>query len=367
MPLNTTPEIIDDIRAGKMVILMDDEDRENEGDLVIAAEHITPEAINFMAKYGRGLVCLTITQARNDQLKLWPQSRRNNSPYHTAFTVSIEAAEGVTTGISAADRARTILAATAKDARPEDLVQPGHIFPIVAREGGVLTRAGHTEASTDLARLAGLEPAAVIVEILKEDGSMARRPELEQFAAAHDIKIGTIADLIAYRLAREQTIARIAQCELPTAYGNYTLTAYQSIYDKDRLHYALTKGHIQASRPTFVRVHVQNTLGDLFHADLRERTHTLQEALQRLAQEPDGIIVVLDDAQSHNDIISRMVAFSHNNPPPKRPQEQDLRTYGIGAQILIDQGVGKMRLLSAPYKFTGISGYQLEVSEYLAE
>ena len=367
MPLNTTPEIIDDIRAGKMVILMDDEDRENEGDLVIAAEHITPEAINFMAKYGRGLVCLTITQARNDQLKLWPQSRRNNSPYHTAFTVSIEAAEGVTTGISAADRARTILAATAKDARPEDLVQPGHIFPIVAREGGVLTRAGHTEASTDLARLAGLEPAAVIVEILKEDGSMARRPELEQFAAEHDIKIGTIADLIAYRLEREQTIARIAQCELPTAYGSFTLTAYQSIYDKNRLHYALSKGHIQASRPTFVRVHVQNTLGDLFHANLNERTHTLQEALQRLAQEPDGIIVVLDDAQSHNDIISRMVAFSHNNPPPKRPQEQDLRTYGIGAQILIDQGVGKMRLLSAPYKFTGISGYQLEVSEYLAE
>jgi len=196
---------------------------------------------------------------------------------------------------------------------------------------------------------------------------MARRPELEQFAAEHDIKIGTIADLIAYRLEREQTIARIAQCELPTAYGSFTLTAYQSIYDKNRLHYALTKGHIQASRPTFVRVHVQNTLGDLFHADLRERTHTLQEALQRLAQEPDGIIVVLDDAQSHNDIISRMVAFSHNNPPPKRPQEQDLRTYGIGAQILIDQGVGKMRLLSAPYKFTGISGYQLEVSEYLAE
>ena len=169
------------------------------------------------------------------------------------------------------------------------------------------------------------------------------------------------------RLEREQTIARIAQCELPTAYGSFTLTAYQSIYDKNRLHYALTKGHIQASRPTFVRVHVQNTLGDLFHANLNERTHTLQEALQRLAQEPDGIIVVLDDAQSHNDIISRMVAFSHNNPPPKRPQEQDLRTYGIGAQILIDQGVGKMRLLSAPYKFTGISGYQLEVSEYLAE
>ena len=348
MPLNSTQEIINDLRAGKMVILMDDEDRENEGDLIMAAEHITPEAINFMTKYGRGLVCLTITQARNDQLNLWPQSRHNTSPYHTAFTVSIEAAEGVTTGISAADRARTIHAATAKNARPEDLVQPGHIFPIVAREGGVLVRAGHTEASTDLARLAGLEPAAVIVEILKEDGSMARRPELETFAAEHNIKIGTIADLIAYRLEREQTIARIAQCELPTEYGTFTLTAYQNIYDNDRLHYALSKGKIQAARPTFVRVH-------------------LQEALQRLAQEPDGIIVVLDEAENNNDILSRMVAFTHNNPPPKRPQEQDLRTYGIGAQILIDQGVGKMRLLSAPYKLTGISGYQLEVSEYLSE
>lgn len=366
MTLSTTEEIIEDIRAGKMVILMDDEDRENEGDIVMAAEYIRPEDINFMAKYGRGLVCLTITQERNDRLKLWPQSgSRNTSPFHTAFTVSIEAAQGVTTGISTADRACTIRTAVAKDAKPEDLVQPGHIFPIVAREGGVLTRAGHTEASTDLARLAGLEPAAVIVEILKEDGSMARRSDLAIFAEQHGLKIGTIADLIAYRLAREQTITRVSQCILPTEYGDFTLTAYQSIFAPTGLHFALTKGKIQTNKPTFARVHVQNTLGDLFHAKLSERTYSLQNALKRLAQEPEGIIVVLNDAQSDADIVSRMVAFSRNSSPPRHPQEQDLRTYGIGAQILIDQGIGKMRLLSAPYKFTGISGYHLEVTEYL--
>ena len=363
----STAEILADFRAGKMVILIDDEDRENEGDLLIAADFVTPEAINFMARHARGLVCLTLTEERCRRLRLPLMTAVNGTKMSTNFTMSIEAAEGVTTGISAADRARTIQAAVAADAKPSDIVQPGHVFPVMARPGGVLTRAGHTEAGCDLGALTGLTPSAVICEIMKEDGTMARLPDLIEFAREHGLKIGTIADLIAYRLEREQTIARIAQCELPTEYGTFTLTAYQNIYDNDRLHYALSKGKIQAARPTFVRVHVQNTLGDLFHASLSERTHTLQEALQRLAQEPDGIIVVLDDAQSHNDIISRMVAFSHNNPPPKRPQEQDLRTYGIGAQILIDQGVGKMRLLSAPYKFTGISGYQLEVSEYLAE
>ncbi|MBV7435222.1 3,4-dihydroxy-2-butanone-4-phosphate synthase [Cardiobacteriaceae bacterium TAE3-ERU3] len=364
MNLNTTEEIIADLKAGKMVIIMDDEDRENEGDLMMIAEHITPEAINFMAKYGRGLVCLTISQARCDRLKLWPQATNNASAFSTNFTVSIEAAEGVTTGISAHDRARTIQAAVAENAQPTDLVQPGHIFPIVAREGGVLIRAGHTEAGCDFARLAGCEPAAVIVEILKDDGTMARRPDLEIFAAEHGLKIGTIADLIAYRLEREQTVTQVAQCELPTAYGTFKLAAYQSILD-ETLHYALVKGTIPADQPTFVRVHVQNALGDLFHAKLSERTYSIDDALTCLAQEPHGIIVVIDEAHTNNDILARMHAFTHNDPPPKRAQEQDLRTYGIGAQILIDQGVSKMRLLSTPYKFTGLSGYQLEVSEFI--
>lgn len=366
MTIHSTEEIIADLRAGKMVIIMDDEDRENEGDLMILAEHITPEAINFMTKYGRGLICLTINQARNDRLKLWPQAMNNGSQFATNFTVSIEAAEGVTTGISAYDRATTIKKAVAKEALPEDLVQPGHVFPIVAREGGVLVRAGHTEAGCDFARLAGFEPAAVIVEILKDDGTMARRPDLETIAEEHGLKIGTIADLIAYRLAREQIVVQISTCELPTRYGTFTLTAYQSILDKT-LHYALVKGKISPQKATFVRVHVQNPFSDLFGAPLSERNFTLDDALSRLAQEEEGIVVVLDEGEKQNHIINRMHAFAHQNPPPKPQQEDDLRTYGIGAQILIDQGVRRMRLLSTPYKFTGLSGYQLEVSEFLTE
>ncbi|SUO97161.1 bifunctional 3,4-dihydroxy-2-butanone-4-phosphate synthase/GTP cyclohydrolase II [Suttonella ornithocola] len=364
MPLNTTEEIIADLSAGKPIILMDDEDRENEGDLVVLAEHITPEAINFMVKHARGLVCLTITKERAAQLGLRPQTECNTAAYSTAFTVSIEAAQGVTTGISTQDRAHTILAAVAKNASPKDIVQPGHIFPITAQDGGVLVRAGHTEASTDLARLAGYEPAGVICEILKEDGTMARRPDLEAFAQKHHLKIGTIADLIAYRLSREKTIIQLSTCELPTKYGTFTLTAYQSIIDKS-IHYALVKGKIQSEKPTFVRVHVQNTLSDLFSAELSERHYRLDDALARLSNEKEGIIVILDDGQTTTDILNRMYAFAHNTPLPKRKQEQDLRTYGIGAQILLDQGVRKMRLLSAPYKFTGLSGYQLEVLEFL--
>lgn len=366
MSINTTEEIIADLAAGKMVIIMDDEDRENEGDMMMLADHVTPEAINFMAKYGRGLVCLTITQARSDQLKLWPQATNNTTHFSTNFTVSIEAAEGVTTGISAYDRATTIKAAVAKDAKPQDLVQPGHVFPVVAKEGGVLVRAGHTEAGCDFGRLAGATPAAVIVEILKDDGTMARRPDLEIFAKEHGLKIGTIADLIAYRLSREQSIAQISSCELPTKYGKFMLTAYQSLLDHS-LHYALVKGKITPEKPTFVRVHVRNDFSDLFHAQLDERHFDLDEAIARLAQEEDGIIVVLGSNQSRDEIVSRMHAFTHHNPPPKRRQEDGLRTYGIGAQILIDQGVRHMRLLSTPYKFTGLSGYQLEVSEFLSD
>ena len=367
MALNSTEELIAEIRAGRMVILMDDEDRENEGDLVMAAEFISPEAINFMARYGRGLICLTIDQARNDQLKLWYQAGQNSSPFHTNFTVSIEAASGVTTGISAADRAHTIKVATAEHAQPSDLVQPGHVFPIVAKDGGVLVRAGHTEASTDLARLAGLRPAGVIVEILNEDGSMARRPQLERFAAEHNIKIGTIADLISYRLSREQTVMRLSQCELPTEFGNFSLTAYQSIFDRQRLHYALTKGKIEGTRPTFVRVHVQNALTDLFHGRLPERNVSLTQALERLAREDSGVLVVIDDGQEPQDILSRMHGFAHGQRPPRPSEEQHLRSYGLGAQSLSDQGVRKMRLLSAPYKLTAVSGYQLEIEEFIGE
>lgn len=362
--MNTTEEIIADLQQGKMVVIMDDEDRENEGDLMLVAEHVSPEAINFMATHGRGLICLTITQARNDQLKLWPQTSRNNAVYSTNFTVSIEAAVGVSTGISAHDRAKTIRDAVAKNARPEDIVQPGHVFPIVAREGGVLVRAGHTEAGCDFARLAGYEPAAVIVEILKEDGTMARRPDLEKFAQKHGLKIGTIADLIRYRLAQEKTIMPVGSCELPTHYGVFTLTAYQSLLD-ERLHYAITKGSIREEDATFVRVHVQNPLADLFDAKLSERTHTLHDALSRLREEAHGVIVVIDEGVSNDELLKRIRSFSHGQQPPKRASQEELRTYGIGAQILSDQGVGKMRLLSSPYNFAGLSGYQLEVCEYL--
>lgn len=365
MTLNTTEELIADIQAGKMVILMDDEDRENEGDLVMASDFISPEAINFMITHGRGLVCLTINQQRQEQLKLWYQSGRNTSPFHTNFTVSIEASEGVTTGISASDRAHTIKVATAPNAKPEDLVQPGHIFPIVARDGGVLVRAGHTEASVDLARLAGCSPSGVIVEILNEDGSMARRPQLEVLAEKFGLKIGTIADLIAYRLAREQTVLPVESCTLPTEYGEFQLTAYQSAFSAEGLHYALTKGTIHPDQPTFVRVHVQNVLSDCFQALLPERHFSLHTALKRLSEEENGVLVVLDDGQNQSDILGRMRAFSAPQHQPKRSTEQNLRTYGIGAQILIHQGVRKMRLLSAPYHFSALSGYQLEIEEFI--
>src|SRR5690554_5976870 len=255
--LNTTEEIIEDIKAGKLVILMDDEDRENEGDLIMAAECVTPAAINFMARYGRGLICLTLTEERCQQLRLPLMVDQNNSPYATNFTVSIEAAEGVTTGISAADRARTVQAAVAKDAKPSDLVMPGHIFPLKAKPGGVLNRAGHTEAGCDLARLAGFEPAAVIVEILNEDGTMARRDDLFKFAREHNLKIGTVADLIAYRIKHERTVERVAETELPTEYGNFRLYAYQDTVS-NAMHFALVRGSVMPDEPVLVRVHVQN-------------------------------------------------------------------------------------------------------------
>lgn len=362
--LNSTEELIADLALGRPIILMDDEGRENEGDLVVVAERINPELINFMVKHCRGLVCLTITEEKAEELNLRPQTQHNTAQYSTAFTVSVEAAQGVSTGISAFDRAHTILTAVKKGAKPSDLVQPGHIFPITAKKGGVLVRAGHTEASSDLARLAGFEAAGVICEILKDDGTMARRPDLELFAKEHNLKIGTIADLIAYRLAREKSIKRVSSCELPTKYGNFMLTAYQSMFS-DTLHYALVKGEIKPEESTFVRVQVKNNLSDLFGANLPEKNYSLDEALQALSRENSGVLVVLDAEEKPEGIIKRMEQFSSGENPQKLRADQAIKTYGIGAQILLDQNVKAMRLMSEPYKLKGFSGYQLEIKEFL--
>lgn len=364
MTLNTIDEILADLAEGKMVIMMDDEDRENEGDLIMAADTVTPQAINFMAKHGRGLICLPMTEARANLLKLWPQSMSNNARFSTNFTVSIEAAEGVTTGISAADRAVTIKAATAKDAKPEDVVQPGHIFPIVAQPGGVLTRAGHTEASCDLAKLAGFSPTAVIVEILNDDGTMARRPDLEIFAKKHNLKIGTIADLIEYRLEREKTVEKMAENEIEIDGNSLRLVVYQDAVDEN-LHYALVKGQIHADLPTFVRVHVRSDFSDLFHAKVGDRTWTLDEAIAKLHQQDSGVIVVLGDDSENNDIIMAVHEL-HEQAGKKKTIKKTRATYGIGAQILTDLGVQKMRLLSKPTKFNSMSGFHLEVVEYVS-
>ena len=364
--LNTTQEIIDDLRQGKMVIIMDDEDRENEGDLLLAADCVTPETINFMARYGRGLICLTLTKERCERLRLPLMVNDNQSPHTTAFTVSIEAARGVTTGISAADRATTIAAAVAPDAGPKDIVMPGHIFPIMAQPGGVLVRAGHTEAGCDLARLAGFTPAAAIVEIMNEDGTMARRPDLETFAQTHGIKIGTIADLIHYRVLTEKAVRRECECELPTAYATFRLVAYRDTIDNE-LHLALTLGEINPERPTLVRVHLQNTLCDLFGTTHNACGWPLQDVMRQVAAAGEGVIVVLRNRDSSADILARLKDFKlhdSDDPVPVRPDRGELRTYGIGAQILSDLGVRKMRVMSAPRAMHGISGFDLEVVEY---
>ncbi len=366
MALNTTEELIEDIRAGRMVILMDDEDRENEGDLVMAAEKVTADDINFMAKYGRGLICLTLTRERCRQLDLPLMVQDNRAQLSTAFTVSIEAAEGVTTGISAADRARTVQAAVAPDAKPSDIVMPGHVFPLMAQPGGVLTRAGHTEAGCDLARLAGLEPAAVIVEILNEDGTMARRPDLEKFAAQHGLKIGTIADLIHYRIENEKTVERVSECDLPTEFGDFRLVAYRDSIDGD-VHLALVYGEVDYDQPVLVRVHVQGMLCDLLAATTSDCGWPLRRALQRVAREGAGIVIVLGKPEDPEALIRRIEHYRESGTQaelPRRPREE-LRTFGIGAQILADLGVKQMRVLSAPVKMHAIQGFGLEVVEYV--
>jgi len=367
MQLDPIEEIIEDIRRGRMVIIMDDEDRENEGDLIMAAEKVRPQDINFMSMHGRGLICLTLTRERCQQLRLPLMVSDNQTPNRTNFTVSIEAAEGVTTGISAADRARTVQAAVAPDARPEDLVQPGHIFPLMAQSGGVITRAGHTEAGCDLARLANLEPAAVIVEILNEDGSMARRPDLERFARQHGIKIGTIEDLIRYRMQHEKTMECVAETEFPTSFGDFRLYAYQDMIENG-LHLALVAGPIDPEKPTNVRVHVENLLCDTLGAK-HGCGWPLHDAMQRVAEMGSGVVVILRKPESPRELVQRIHQYqlSGGCPADDRRQEvpEDLRTYGIGAQILSDLGVRRMRLMSAPKIFHGIAGFDLEIVDYI--
>tara|TARA_R110000787_G_scaffold42983_6_gene105343 strand:+ start:2872 stop:4041 length:1170 start_codon:yes stop_codon:yes gene_type:complete len=368
--LDYISDILADFKAGKMVIMMDDEDRENEGDLIMAASAVRAQDINFMARYGRGLICLTLTAERCRQLRLPLMVTQGDDMHRTAFTVSIEAAEGVTTGISAHDRAQTIQAAVKADARPTDLVQPGHIFPLMAEAGGVLARAGHTEAGCDLARLSGFEPASVIVEILNEDGTMARRPDLEKFAREHDLKIGTIADLIRYRLDNEHSIERVAETHIQTEFGEFHLVSYQDAVD-GTVHLALIKGKVDPNNPTLVRVHLRNTLSDMIGAESEHFAWPLRRAMKRIAEEGSGIIIVLRKAEASRDLIQQIVGLNRGGPAPDDhsgdpgSDPKVLRTYGIGAQILFDLGVRRMRVLSAPKRLHGLSGFGLEVVEYV--
>ena len=367
MSLNTTQELIKEIQDGRMIILMDDEDRENEGDLVIAASHVSSEDINFMARYGRGLICLTLTDKHCKKLNLPLMTNHSNTGFTTNFTVSIEAAEGVTTGISAADRALTIKKAVAPDAKATDLVQPGHVFPLMAQSGGVLSRAGHTEAGCDLSRLAGLQPSAVIVEILNEDGSMARRDDLEKFAEKHALKIGTISDLISYRKENEKTVEHITECNLPTQYGEFILHAYQDTLKK-RLHLALVKGILVPDEPTLVRVHIENPISDLTGSLAKDRGWPVNDVLKRFSREERAVLVILCNQYTSIELINQIESYrlSKNKIDKKNTNVVwDTRTIGLGAQILSDLGIKKMRLLSAPKHIHALSGFGLEIVEYI--
>lgn len=361
MRISAIEDIIADLKQGKMVILVDEEDRENEGDLVLAADFVTAEAINFMATHGRGLICLTLTEERCHQLDLPLMVSTNRAPLGTNFTLSIEAASGVTTGISAADRARTIEVAVKADAKPQDIVQPGHIFPLMAQKGGVLVRAGHTEAGCDLARLAGVTPASVICEILNEDGSMARLPDLMNFARKHQLKIGAIADLIQYRSQTESLVIRVAERSIQTLYGEFLLIAYRDEI-ANTVHLALVKGDIDPAMETLVRVHEPLSVVDLL--DIHDFSHSwsIHEAMKLIADTGQGVIVLLHRKESSLKLIERIeLKESHLSSVTKA----DLRHHGIGAQILKDLHVGKMRLLAAPRKMPSVTGFGLEVTSYV--
>ncbi len=371
MSVSTIKEAIVDIKSGRMVILVDDEDRENEGDLCMAAEFVTPEAINFMARYGRGLICLTLTEDNADKLRLMPMVRENRSRFGTAFTVSIEAKQGVTTGISAADRATTVLAAVADDAKPEDLVSPGHIFPIRAKKGGVLVRTGQTEGSVDLARLAGLKPAGVICEIMKDDGTMARMPDLEVFAGEHHLKIVTIRDLIDYRMQHESLIRRAATAQLPTKYGGeFNLIVYENDVDEIQ-HVALVKGEIKPEDAVLVRVHSECLTGDTFGSVRCDCGDQLHQAMKMVEAEGKGVIVYMHQEGRGIGLINKIKAYELQDQGMDTVEanialgfKPDLRDYGIGAQILADIGVRKIRLLTNnPKKVVGLEGYGLTIVE----
>lgn len=368
--ISPVTDIVAELRAGRMVILVDEEDRENEGDLVMAAEFVTPEAINFMVTHGRGLVCLTLTEERCQQLDLPLMAVRNGTRFGTNFTVSIEAAEGVETGISAADRAKTVRAAVARDARPTDLVQPGHIFPLKAENGGVLIRAGHTEAGCDLTRMAGLTPAAVICEILNPDGTMARLPQLIEFAQQHNLKIGTIADLIQYRSAHESMVERLFDQNMQTPWGAFRAIGYKDLAS-GAPHLALVHGNITADTETLVRVHEPTTVIDMLCADSDDHSWSIPAALKTIAKAPSGVVVMLNCQGSEEKIFEQ---FNLRSEQPAgtvstaaAEHRYDLRTYGIGAQILRDLDVGQARLLARPRKMPSMTGFALTVTGYLTE
>jgi 3,4-dihydroxy 2-butanone 4-phosphate synthase/GTP cyclohydrolase II len=370
MPIASIEEVLEDFRQGKMIILVDDEDRENEGDLTMAAEKVTPEAINFMARFGRGLVCLALAPDIIERLRIPMMVSRNTSPFNTAFTISIEAKRGVTTGISAGDRATTILTAVNDKTKPEDLVSPGHVFPIRSRKGGVLVRTGQTEGSVDLAKIAGLKPAAVICEIMKDDGTMARMPDLEIFAAEHNLKIATIADLVAYRTRHESFVHRRATTRLPTYYGEFTAIAYENDVD-DNQHLALVKGEIQPEEPVLVRVHSECLTGDVLGSLRCDCGDQLVSAMQMVESAGNGVILYMHQEGRGIGLVNKLRAYELQDQGADTVEanealgfKADLRDYGIGAQILRDLGVRKMRLMTNnPKKIIGLEGYGLKVVE----
>jgi len=366
-PVSISPveDIVADMKAGRIVILVDEEDRENEGDLVLASDHVTPEAINFMARFGRGLICLTLTRERCEYLKLPPMAARNGTVYSTAFTVSIEAAEGVTTGISAADRSRTIEVAVAKATQPTDLVQPGHVFPLQAVDGGVLMRAGHTEAGCDLAAMAGCSPSSVICEIMKDDGTMARLPDLQIFAAEHGLKIGTIADLIAYRSRTESLVHKVSSRAMHTAHGEFTANAYKDM-TSGAVHLALVKGTWGNDAEVLARVHEPLSVLDALEPNRVMHSWGLDAALSRISADGTGVVVLLNCGESGEQLLNQFDGTARSAQAPERGR-MDLRSYGVGAQILRDCGVQKMRLMGNPRRMPSMAGYGLEITGYLSK
>ena len=365
VPISPVEEIVAEMKAGRIVILVDEEDRENEGDLVLAADHVTPEAINFMARFGRGLICLTLTRERCEYLRLPPMATRNGTVYSTAFTVSIEAAEGVTTGISAADRARTIQVAVDKASRPSDLVQPGHVFPLQAVDGGVLMRAGHTEAGCDLAAMAGCSPSSVICEIMNDDGTMARLPDLQLFAAEHGLKIGTIADLIEYRSANESLVRQVSSRPLDTAFGEFTAHAFRD-GPSGSLHLALVKGEWNAEESVPVRVHEPLSVLDALEVGRSMHSWTLETSLRHIADHGKGVAVLLNCGETADQLLAQFEGKARSAQAPERGR-MDLRTYGVGAQILRECGVNRMQLLGTPRRMPSMAGYGLEVTGFISK